>query len=511
MGVDSSGLCAVAASPQLRERLRAAAVQARRAGGLPEDGPASLLREPRRLGFNDGVLRPPSAFPPGTDRARMRAAAVERGPLRGAVRVVVVLVDFPDRPFGVDPSRFADLFFSTRSVPTGSVHEYFLDATHGLVEITGEVVGPLRMPQPSSWYANGNYGIGNPSGEARAPFLAQDAVRAADAVVDLTPYDNDGDGYVDAFVVVHAGRGGEETGDPADLWSHKWVLPQEHVGDATRVFAYLTVPEDARLGVSAHELGHLLFGFPDLYDTDGTSEGVGSWCLMGGGSWNGGGDVPAQPSAWCKATQGWVQVENVTADGTVTLADVKSGGAVHRLWTGGQHGPEYFLLENRQATGYDTELPGGGLLVWHVDERQADNADEDHPLVGLVQADGLRQLEQAVNRGDDGDCFPGAHGARLLSSATTPSSQSHAGQDTGVVVADISNAGEEMTAVVSVTGGAAPPDERDETATDLAQLMRAVEQLQARLEAVTSAVSAAGSALSAAADGSSAWSPRSTT
>ena len=50
--------------------------------------------------------------------------------------------------------------------------------------------------------------------------------------------------------------------------------------DSTQIFAYLTIPEDARIGVCAHELGHLLFGFPDLYDTDDTSEGIGNWCLM---------------------------------------------------------------------------------------------------------------------------------------------------------------------------------------------------------------------------------------
>ena len=72
----------------------------------------------------------------------------------------------------------------------------------------------------------------------------------------------------------------------------------------TKIYAYLTVPEDCRIGVCAHELGHLLFGFPDLYDTDYTSEGVGNWCLMGGGSWNGGGDIPAHPSAWCKVEPG---------------------------------------------------------------------------------------------------------------------------------------------------------------------------------------------------------------
>ena len=78
--------------------------------------------------------------------------------------------------------------------------------------------------------------------------------------------------------------------------------------DGDQIYAYLTVPEDARIGVCAHELGHLLFGWPDLYDTDNTSDGIGNWCLMAGGSWNGGGDTPAHPSAWCKAQQEWVTV-----------------------------------------------------------------------------------------------------------------------------------------------------------------------------------------------------------
>ena len=503
--------CAVSPSPQLRERLRDAARAARRASGLPEEGPASLLREPRRLGFNDGVLRPPTAFGRGADRRQLRAAAHARAPLRGTVRVLVVLVDFSDRSFSVDPARFAQLFFSTGELATGSVAEYFADVSGGLVQVTGEVVGPLRMSQTLAWYANGSFGIGNPTGEPRAQFLAENAAREADAVTDLRPYDNDGDGYVDAFVVVHAGRGGEETGDPNDLWSHKWVLPQEYAADGTRVFAYLTIPEDAKLGVSAHELGHLVFGWPDLYDTDGTSAGIGNWCLMAGGSWNGGGDTPAHPSAWCKTTQGWVTVDNVAADGPVTLPDVKSSRTVHRMWTEGQEGTEYFLLENRQRTGYDAELPGDGLLVWHVDDAQQDNSDEQHHLVGLLQADGLRELEVDANRGDAGDCYPGVSGNRLLAATTNPSTLSYAGQDTGVVVGDISDSGQAMTAVLSVTG-ALPPDDDDETATDLAQLTRAVEELQARIEALSSAVASAGSALSGVAGGrSSAWSRRSTT
>ena len=318
----------------------------------------ALARKPRRLGFDDGVIIPPERYPLGTSMKTIQSAAAVRKPLRGAVRVVVVLAEFTDRALGPAAQHFRDLFFSTGVLPHGSVREYYREVTGGLVDIVGEVVGPFRLPHTLAWYANGNFGIGQPSGEPRANVMAQDAAKAADPLVDFTPYDNDGNGFVDAFIVVHAGGGGEQTGSPGDIWSHKWTLPSAYAADGAQIYAYLTIPEDARIGVCAHELGHLLFGFPDLYDTDYTSEGIGNWCLMAGGSWNGGGDVPAHPSAWCKADQGWASVTNVTTARTLSLPDVKTSRKLHRLWKNGKPGAEYFLLENRQRTGYDAELPG---------------------------------------------------------------------------------------------------------------------------------------------------------
>lgn len=249
------------------------------------------------------------------------------------------------------------------------------------------------------------------------------------------------------------GSGGEATGRPGDIWSHKWTLPAAQNADGTKIFAYLTIPEDARIGVCAHELGHLLFGFPDLYDTDGSSEGVGNWCLMGGGSWGGGGDVPVHPSAWCKVNQGWASATVVTTGGLVAFEDVKSSHTVHRLWKDGAGGSEYFLVENRQQSGYDVSLPGEGLLVWHIDESKPGNTDENHYKVGLLQADGLRDLELARNRGDAGDPYPGSSGNNTLSGATSPSTKSYAGADSCVSVSAIPAAAVTMTATVSVSCG----------------------------------------------------------
>lgn len=489
--------CAIAPSPALRDRLRSAAADAASAARLPVSVPGAR----RYFGFDDGVIMPPHRFPAGASAIDVRHAAAQRAPLRGTVRVAVVLVEFSDRALTGSKAHFEQLFFSTGEVPTGSVADYYREATGGLVEIAGQVVGPFTMPQPLAWYANGNFGIGRPTGEPRANILAHDAATAADESIDFGPYDNDGNGYVDAFVVVHAGSGGEETGDSGDLWSHKWVLPAELPTDNTKLFGYLTIPEDAKLGVSAHELGHLLFGFPDLYDIDGTSEGIGNWCLMAAGSWNGGGDTPAHPSAWCKANQGWVTVDSVTAAGTLEIGDVKDSRTVFRLWTDGAPGPEYFIVENRQRSGFDSELPGDGLLIWHVDDNQSDNTDESHFLVGLLQADGAQDLEHATNRGDGGDPFPGDSDNRKLDITTTPATATYAGQDSAVTVLDISDSGPTMTAAVGI--GATSGDG------DLAARLGRTEERLNRLQQAV--IQAAADLTQASAGRVSGWSPRSRT
>ena len=444
--------CMIAPHPDLRKQINEAITKLKASTKTSILANKIRFQEPARIGLNDGLVHPGDMFGLGTSATVARSPQIDKAPLRGTLRVIVVLVEFADKAMTQTKKHFEDLFFSTGVIPTGSVNEYYKEVTGGLIDIKGQVVGPFKLPKTLAQYAHGASGMGPTAPNART--MAKDAAVKANPSINFSLYDNDGDNFVDAFVVVHAGTGAETNNNPGDIWSHKWVLSGgAYAADAaTKVYSYLTVPEDCKLGVCAHELGHLLFRFPDLYDTDYSSEGIGDWCLMAGGSWNNSGLTPAHPSAWCKCNQGWTSVVVPTSNQTqVSIPDVKTGLKVFKLWKNGTPSKEYFLVENRQKTKFDKYLPGSGLLVWHIDDNLSENSDEAHYKVALLQADGLKQLESATNQGDAADVFPGSANKKSITKSTTPNTLSYGGVDTFVSLKRISASAATMSADIAVT------------------------------------------------------------
>ncbi|KAF2801924.1 M6 metalloprotease [Mytilinidion resinicola] len=456
----SDAPCFVPPHPDLLARTRTAALKVQGTANERSFKATAhdLIGGERRLpGMNDGTIFPQSHFAQRTSIMAMSNAALERTPLSGALKVAIVLVEFQDVKMAADAKeRFQDLFFSTGKIATGSVSEYYSEVSNKKISLTGEVVGPFTLSKDLAYYANNNYGRGWP--EPNSMSMANEALDKATGLIDFAPYDNDGNGYVDAFVVIHAGRGAEETGNLNDIWSIKWTLPAEREVNGVKIYGFLTVPEDAKCGVCAHELGHLLFGWPDLYDTDYSSAGIGNWCLMSFGSWGGSGDRPVHPSAWCKQTQDWIGTVTETENHQITLQDVKSGLKTHRLWTNGDsNSQEYYLIENRQLTGFDESLPGAGLLVWHIDDSVSSNTDENHPKVKIMQADGLDQLKANLGRGDAGDVFPGLANNSTFNATSNPDSKAYAGNDTYVSVTGIPPPAASITFNITVKPINQPP------------------------------------------------------
>ncbi|MFH1891870.1 MAG: immune inhibitor A domain-containing protein, partial [Candidatus Zixiibacteriota bacterium] len=114
------------------------------------------------------------------------------------LHVVVILVDFTDNQWqtGPDgtPAYFEDLLFSEGVISTGSMKEFYLHNSYGKLVIEGDVYGWYRMPQTYAFYVDGQRGFG--SYPQNSQKLVEDAVLAANADVDFSIYDNDGDGEV---------------------------------------------------------------------------------------------------------------------------------------------------------------------------------------------------------------------------------------------------------------------------------------------------------------------------
>ena len=370
----------------------------------------------------------------------------------GALKVLVILVDFPDMQGNQTKKHYEDMLLSSNTFPTKSMREYFEEVSRGQLTITGDIFGWYTMPHPSTYYANNHHGTGN-TYPRNARKLVEDAIITANVDINYLEYDNDGDGLVDAIFVVHAGPGAEVTGNRNHIWSHRSSITPMVV-DGVQIRDYTIEPEDGRIGVFSHELMHV-FGIPDLYDTDKTSMGIGDWCLMAGGSWNNNGRTPAHPSAWVKKKLGWITPINLLTDKTsVSLKDVEfSQGVTYRLWRNGEQGKEYFLIENRQKKGFDSHLDGKGLLVFHIDENMISNSNEEHYLVALEQADGQKRLERNLSRGDSGDPYPGSTNNDRFDLVSNPSSHSYSGADTKVSISNIREKNEIVTCDISVGVG----------------------------------------------------------
>ena len=387
----------------------------------------NVIRDPDELINREIALMPLPKFKP-----------------RGDVNVLFLLVDFVDKPHSQTVAHFKKLLFSEGNTNYNekSLKEYYKEVSYGAVNVTGYVSDWLRMPRPYAYYVNGNDDGTGPY-PTNTQKLVEDAIEIAKQTgqIEWDKFDLNGDGKIEALSIVHAGRGAEQTGSGSDIWSHKYQITRKmHVTNNTYALTYLTVPEDSRLGVIAHELGHLLFEWPDLYDAGPKgsmiTQGLGDWCLMAGGSWNNKGDTPAYPSAWCRHGQGWSTTINLINEQELIVKDIETNKEVFRLWTNGQDNAEYFIMENRQKVKFDKHLPGEGILIYHIDENAINNWNEDHLGVGLVQADGRKDLQSLFtgNQGDESDPFPGTGNNLTFGTNTRPNSKSYSNNNTGVYV-----------------------------------------------------------------------------
>lgn len=205
-----------------------------------------------------------SSRPAKTRADTFLAGAADFAPITGTKNVLVLLVDFSDFPGTRPQNEFSDLLFSSGTYATGSMRDFYREASYNKLNVTGTVNGTgggwYRAPQPKSFYADNNYGI-HGAYPKNAQKLVEDVIdlAIADPNVNFANYSN-GTGAVEALVVIAAGIGAEQTLNTGDIWSHKWTISSPRTIDGVQVSKYFIAPENGRVGVMAHELGSSVNG-----------------------------------------------------------------------------------------------------------------------------------------------------------------------------------------------------------------------------------------------------------
>ena len=369
-------------------------------------------------------------------------------PVSGKVRLLAICIDYPNRSATYRVEDFLRLFNGPNQ--GRSFSDYFRESSYGKLDISVDVVGWTRAKNNFQSYSHGEHGFDGARG------LVAEAIDAAEARgVDFSKYDNNNDGNVDGIIIIHSGPGAEEAGNDNYIWSHRWAIPSRFY-DGRNISDYMIQPEirfseRVNIGIFCHEFGHLL-GLPDLYDTDysnGTNSGIGHWGLMGRGGWAGREATPAGLSAWSKSALGWADIQDITGKhGAYSLSAASQSNSFYKIRT--PRSDEYFLLENRQQTGVDTELPGSGMAIWHIDQDKTSqypgsnmvNGDTDRKGVDLEEADGRDELDALpAHSGDSGDLYPGSAGNTEFSPRSYPTSDTYVAQqgsnNSGINLQDI--------------------------------------------------------------------------
>ncbi len=367
-------------------------------------------------------------------RSAYYGESVERD-YTGTFKAVVLFAEFPDQPHQVQLSFFNDLLNSTGldfgekypiSTNVSSVKEYYLFESNETFQLDFDVYGWFEMPNDYDYYVGNSNGTGSYPNNSQK--LVEDVIDAADSTVDFSLYDNDNNGTVDFLLVVHTGTGAEFSGAEGAIWSHMWSISPKF-SDDVRISQYSMQPEywlepnDMTIGVYCHELGHLIFNLPDLYDVNKSSYGIGYWGLMGGGSWNdemsvfgndeisGYGGAPAELTAWSKLKIGWYEPYDLESDYQGTL-EIDSR-EIYR-YQNPNDPSQYMLYEFKESNLYNQWLPGSeGLLIYRCDDSKYSNTQpwipeeslDYHYKVAIMQKDNQWSLEKKENRGDFTDLF----------------------------------------------------------------------------------------------------------
>lgn len=360
-------------------------------------------------------------------------------PSKGQIHGLIVLVEYTDVTFNGDSASVAQHYQDMIKKDgyndyyhQGSAHDFFYQNSMGQFDPQFDIYGPLKLKHNRKHYGKNTWGS-----DMNAYEMVVEACEQLDSLVDFSIYDNNNDGVIDFVFAFYAGEGEHAGGGSDTVWPHAWSVSSAayntYMYDGVKLDSYACSCESLYgqydgVGTFCHEFTHVL-GLPDIYDVNysSTTFTPGSFDILDQGSYNGAtsGSCPAGVNTYERYELGWLQPEALTPGTIETLTYLGESNRAFILPvkspTADPRDGEYYLFENRQKTGWDSYIPGHGMLVWHIDYQESKwwsnnvNTTANHQGVDIVEADNKRN-----SYSQDSDPFPGTKNVRSLTANTTP-------------------------------------------------------------------------------------------
>jgi len=292
----------------------------------------------------------------------------------GTLQGLTLLVDFSDQPATVlkqDADDWLNKVGFNKDGCNGSVHDYYAAISNGKVDLHNQVYGFYRALKPKSYYEGG-------SGYDRASELLNEVLNYFDSQIDFSVFDNDGDGNTESISIVYAGAGAVWG---QGIWPHSGWIGQQRDGVTLTRYMMTDMPGTFSLYVFAHESGHMIFGWPDLY-------WFGDYCIMGNRMSE---TNPVLVNDFFRADQGWIPFVDVNSS-TNGLLQTSVNGESYR-YVNPARSTEGFFWSQISNTGHNTSLQGSGLLLFHYDMAESGNTSASNLLLRIVQADNQAHLQ----------------------------------------------------------------------------------------------------------------------
>lgn len=375
----------------------------------------------------------------------------------GKKKGIIILVQFPNQKFeeGHDNAYYKmvanEKGLTHKDGYVGSVSDYFLSQSNGKFELDFDIAGPYTLSHTSSYYGKND----GANIDVKVGYMIQEGCDAAVADgFNFNDYDWDGDGYADQVFVLYAGLGEASGGDAKTVWPHEYQIRYTCVGKVLnyttegkgKVDTYACANEMERvineytgqytnetklagIGTICHEFSHCL-GFADMYDTsNGGNYGMGFFDVMSSGSYNGGGFVPCNYTAYERIYAGWTE-PIVLEDHPASVKAMKSTQDYGRPFIiyNDKHKDEFYTLENREKKGWDAALYGGGMMITHVDYDQTkwgvnkvNDSASDHQHCTIFHAD--NDADGTVLESIKNDLYPYMVSGRVMNDELTDDSR----------------------------------------------------------------------------------------